>query len=283
MKNLFKLIRQGLDNPRYFVETIRFDWTQLLILNVLACLLMALSISSNQFPYLQKMDQDIQQMIQIIPNYSFKNHELQLASKPLYYQTDLFQLVFDDQVDQTNPQKSLSLPDNKADLINPEIPMGLYAFKKQTYLVVNQRLVPFKDFNQLSISRKGLIKYLASLKKSLPLLLFVVSFFGSMISYWLLILLIGLLAGFFNARLSKRVPLASRIKLAMTTSFIPWALVQIIAIVIPGFQQRLSLIVFASLWLIYQAFKEHTRFVHALMEQLQELNQHEDDMNKKED
>ena len=115
---------------------------------------------------------------------------------------------------------------------------------------------------------------------------------SSFFVYWFQMFIISILAGFFNVRLTRAIDFKARLKLSVIISFVPIILLELMSIVIPGFIVTQFMVSAITLFLFYQAFKNHTKFIHTIMNNLDQLDiedmdikndKQDDDENEKQD
>lgn len=267
MKQIISIISRGLRNPRHFIEALGLKRRQLRLIATTAILMMSVASFLNILSPLLHVVEDITGAAAYIPNYTVSNGELtiQAPDKPVYYQSDYAQFVIDDTVASTGLSKTLLLPDNKATMIDPYAVVGLYVFKDQALLMLNETLYVFEDIHNGSISHEALADYARSFEQmKLPILLtgFLTTLVLSALGYLIQMLIITSMVSGFNSRLTQPIPFKDRLRLTMTVSLFP-------LIVLQGFPLPITLQFFLlmsiTLFIIYLMFKKHTDFIRNIM------------------
>jgi hypothetical protein len=80
------------------------------------------------------------------------------------------------------------------------------------------------------------------------------------------------MAGFFNVRLTRAINFKARLKLTVVISFVPILLLELMSILIPGFVATQFTLAAITLFLLYLAFKNHTKFIHTIMNNLDDID-----------
>lgn len=271
MKTLTKILIHALRNPRHYIESLNVKWRYIMILPLLASLAITLHILLVTDTVLDGFFADISNASQYIPEYTLEDESLVLAdgATPLYYQSNFFQLVIDDTIENRGIQSYIPISKEKADLMADDIPLNLFLFKNQAVAVVGGIPRIINEYENTLLSQETLSRLMNSVTNqqfSMLSAVFLSYFVTSFIFYWIQMLLIALLAGIFNMRLSQPLPFKTRLKLTVVISFIPLVLIQLINSIFTNIQFGTYLLQVITLFLYYLALKDHTRFIRNLME-----------------
>lgn len=276
MKKIFNLLRLGLKNPRYYIEAINVPWRYINFVALLSILMMTFSMFISIIPTFSRIASDFQAASDYVPDFIIRDGQLELSddAKPLYYQSDSLKIVIDDSISTTTEYKSGISNEQKA-MLEQSSAIGIYLLDDYSFITIGQTIneIPAYEYLFANSHRFGLfLDYIAEESFSINSVLFFVLFFSSAIIYLFQILFISILAGFFNIRLTRAITFKSRVKLTIIISFVPLVLLELISILIPGFivtQFTLSVI---TLFILYLAFKNHTQFIHTIMNNLEEID-----------
>ncbi|MCW6663390.1 DUF1189 domain-containing protein [Aerococcaceae bacterium NML190073] len=263
MKKIISLIARGLRNPRHYIEALGLKRRQLQQIAFSAILVMSVASFLMIVLPLLHVAEDIAGVAEYIPNYTVNNQELtiQAPDKPLYYQADYAQVIIDDTVIRTGISNSILIPDDKARTINPGSLIGLYVFKDQAFLSLNQTLYSFDDIHNGTISPDALIAYVnsfAKMKGAILLVAFITTFIMSALSYLVQMLVIASMVSGFNLHLTQPIPFKDRLRLTMTVSLFPLILLQGLSLPVTI---QFVLLMAITLYTIFLMFKKHTDFI----------------------
>lgn len=270
LKQTFQIIFNGLKNPRFYIESINLKWRYLFLVSLIAVAALALNTTVQSVPLLDMIQQDVTSSADYIPNYKITDGELAIASgeKPLYYQSNSFQLVIDDTIASRGIQNYIPVDKTKADRISDNTLLNLFLLKDQSFVVIADNIYRIPDFSEQIFNRDTLMNLLYSIQNQQTVMLvtvFLTAFILSIGMYWIQVLMIGLMAAFFNPRLSKPLPLKSRLKLSVIVSLAPLISLQLVDMLAPGFRSSSYLLMFITLYLIYLTFRNHSEFLQLLM------------------
>ncbi|UUX34587.1 DUF1189 family protein [Fundicoccus culcitae] len=270
MRQLFKLLFQALRNPRHYIETINMKWRTILILPLIATLVITMNLLVLTDTILEGFFSDISMATQYVPEYTIEEATLTLneAEKPLYYQSDFFQLVIDDTIENRGIQMNIPIPNEKAAAISDDTPLNLFLFKNQAVAMIGG-VHNILDYSNPLLSNDRLTSLMSSVNNqqfSILSAVFISYFVSATIFYWIQMFVIALLAGIFNMRLTQPLKYRTRLKLTVIISFVPLILIQIINSLFPTIQYSTYLLQIITLFIYYMALKDHSRFIRSLME-----------------
>lgn len=276
MKKLVNLIKLGLKNPRYYIESINMPWKYIHLVAFGSILAMTLSLFISIIPTFSRIADDFSGAVDYIPEFSITDGNLSLGedAKPLYYQSDSLQIVIDDSINSQMGYQS-EISENQREMLQLEAPLGIYIIKDYAFLSVNgvAQDIPAYDYLFANQHRFELfLRYVAEESLSINAMLFFILIVSSFFVYWFQMFIISILAGFFNVRLTRAINFKARLKLSVIISFVPIILLELMSIIIPGFIVTQFMVSAITLFLFYQAFKNHTKFIHTIMNNLDQLD-----------
>lgn len=284
MKYTFKILRLGLKNPRFYIEAFNLKWRYLFFVSFLAMLALSANIATQALPFINSVSHDITASVDYIPEFSFVDGNLELAEdqKPIYYQSNAFQLIIDDTLKSRGIQNFIPVDTDKVDSISNNTLFNLLLLQDQSIAVIMGNMYRIPDTSLLFSDQKGLKNLLLTIDSQKAVMLFSIfltSLVFSFFIYAIQMLLIASVAGWFNARLTQTIPFKMRLKLSIMASFIPLVLLQIMDAFLPFFNSNYILLLFITLYIIYLAFKNHTEFVQDLMKKINknELDKREEE------
>ena len=189
--SIFQIIRDGHRRPTAFIEAINLPWRPIWRLSLLLILIMTGSLVWRAVPLINGLERDIQQAAQHVVDYQIDGTELRLANntKPVYYQSDNFQLVMDDTVHLSGTAGQESIPHDKASLINPNIPLNLFLFKNQALAVWLGMPFQLNDFYRLYTNSqilRAIFQSVSQLRSTTYISLIIASLIMAFIAFWFL-------------------------------------------------------------------------------------------------
>ena len=276
MKKIFNLLKLGLKNPRYYIESINVPWKYIHLVAFGSILAMTLAMFVNIIPIFSQISDDFSNAVEYIPEYSLSEGTLNLAEgeKPLYYQSDSVQIVIDDSIN-TEMGFETEVPAEQREMLMPNSPFGIFIIEDYAFLTVGEAVqeIPGYDYLFANNHRFELfLNYIVEESFSINTMMFVVMLVTAFFVYWFQIILISIMAGFFNVRLTRAINFKARLKLTVVISFVPILLLELMSILIPGFVATQFTLAAITLFLLYLAFKNHTKFIHTIMNNLDEID-----------
>lgn len=267
---MLKILKRGLQNPRFYIEALNIKWKYLIGLSFFVSLIMGINVTREMSPILEDIQSNITDAVQFIPVFSIEDEKLILAEEnsAVYYQSEFFQLVIDDQIKGNFSQAGISLNEKAASRVSTEPWVNLIIGQEDAGLAIrgNQQIITLdlsviqssENLSQiiLTLSQYNLISYG---------ILFLAGVLSAFITYWYIIFLTGLFSAILNARLNLPLPLSARIKLSIVASFVPILMIELVKFLIPGFYVSYYILIFATILILYMTFKNHTYFMHDLM------------------
>ncbi|MBG9980073.1 DUF1189 family protein [Facklamia sp. DSM 111018] len=274
MKFVVLLLKRGLENPRFYIEALHIKWRYLFVLSCLISALIGLNYQIEIQPVVQNLKDNILSSTEYIPHYQVENGELKLEDKEkaLYYHSEYFQLIVDDQVQNKDIHGGIQLQTKNPNQIDPSTLINLFIIKDQMILYTKGSPQIF-TMNLKTFSNEEVLKDQILAISNQSLAITIIIYFACMmiafLTYWYLMLLTGLFAGLLNVKLNMPLPLLARMKMSIITSFVPLLMIQIIRFFIPSFHVNYYLFIALIIFLIYLSFKNHTQHLHNIVKDLQ--------------
>ncbi|MGF3194857.1 DUF1189 family protein [Facklamia sp. P13055] len=270
MKKLFFILKNGLNNPRFYIESLNVKWKQVLVLPLIITILMALNFGKALFPTLRSIQTDINESINYLPDFHINAGELQLneGEKALYYESRQFQLIIDDQL--TNLSEGEGLILKSVDNRDPQLTstFNLLLVKNQILVYTPENGQVFAFNHDMVTNKENLAAVLTYASQfSLTQLFFtiIMTWIAAVLAHFYFLVITSLLTGILNMRLNFPLPFMVRMKLVMVCSFVPILMIEIIKLLWSGFYVPFYLFVGLTLFIIYHTFKQHTLFMHQLL------------------
>lgn len=271
VNNMFKILKRGLENPRFYIEALNIKWKHLILLSLFIALIMGINVTRDLSPILEDIQTNITDSVQFIPSFTIEDQQLVIADEEaaVYYQSEFFQLVIDDQIEGDFSQAGISLPEETASRISTETWVNLIIGQEDAAVAIrgNSQIISL-NLNVIG-SKENLSQIILTSSQysfiSYSVLL-IIGILSAFISYWYIMLLTGLLSGILNYRLNIPIPLPARIKLSIIASFVPILAMELLSFLIPGFSVSYYLIILTTIIILYMTFRNHTFFMQNLMD-----------------
>lgn len=219
-------------------------------------------------PTIDNLGQEFSTASQYVPEF---NNQLGIISleegeKPLYYQSNNFQLVMDDSVVAESDLSSVPLTDQQREAMSTTTPFNLFIFKNVSFVRVLNVLRPIPNQWPFLLNNSNLnvlLNYYNNNSWQVLLPLFFSLFLSHLLLYTIEMLIMALILGLYNMRLSQPLTFGQRFKMATAVSAIPFVALQLLFLFFPiGNVYTWATLV--SVIIVYYVFQNHTRFVHDL-------------------
>ena len=190
--------------------------------------------------------------------------ELDQDQKPVYFQSQSFQLVVDDTVTVSGPQDQPTIPTDIASRLSTKSFASFFLFKDRAFGQVAGRMMQITDLYKANFNKQVASQTLNSIENYrwiFYLSLFIVAWIISWILYWFVVLLISYLAHFTTLR-SKSFKLFSQtMRLVIQVTFVPFLIYGLLQIILPlGF----VFFVFLALYTVAFIYYAQQRFMMSL-------------------
>ena len=207
-------------------------------------------------PFNQLFD-DVKASSNNLPDFHTVDGKLELAQdqKPVYFQSQSFQLVVDDTVTVGGPQDQPTIPTDIASRLSTKSMASFFLFKDRAFGQVAGRMMQITDLYKANFNTQVASQTLNSIENYrwfFYLSLFIVAWIISWLLYWFVVLLISYLAHFTTLR-SKSFKLFSQtMRLVIQVTFVPFLIYGLLQIIMPlGFIFFIFLAIYTVAFIYY--------------------------------
>ncbi|WP_303765483.1 DUF1189 family protein [Abiotrophia defectiva] len=215
---------------------------------------------------LNQLFDDVKASSSNLPDFHTVDGKLELAQdqKPVYFQSQSFQLVVDDTVTVGGPQDQPTIPTDIASRLSTKSMASFFLFKDRAFGQVAGRMMQITDLYKANFNTQVASQTLNSIENYrwfFYLSLFIVAWIISWLLYWFVVLLISYLAHFTTLR-SKSFKLFSQtMRLVIQVTFVPFLIYGLLQIIMPlGF----VFFVFLALYTVAFIYYAQQRFMMSL-------------------
>ena len=201
-----------------------------------------------------------------LPDFHTVDGKLELAQdqKPVYFQSQSFQLVVDDTVTVGGPQDQPTIPTDIASRLSTKSMASFFLFKDRAFGQVAGRMMQITDLYKANFNTQVASQTLNSIENYrwiFYLSLVIMAWIISWLLYWFVVLLISYLAHFTTLR-SKSFKLFSQtMRLVIQVTFVPFLIYGLLQIIMPlGF----VFFVFLALYTVAFIYYAQQRFMMSL-------------------
>ena len=216
-------------------------------------------------PFNQLFD-DVKASSSNLPDFHTVDGKLELAQdqKPVYFQSQSFQLVVDDTVTVSGPQDQPTIPTDIASRLSTKSVASFFLFKDRAFGQVAGRMMQITDLYKANFNTQVASQTLNSIENYrwiFYLTLVIMAWIISWLLYWFIVLLISYLAHFTTLR-SKSFKLFSQtMRLVIQVTFVPFLIYGLLQIIMPlGF----VFFVFLALYTVAFIYYAQQRFMMSL-------------------
>lgn len=216
-------------------------------------------------PFNQLFD-DVKASSSNLPDFHTVDGKLELAQdqKPVYFQSQSFQLVVDDTVTVSGPQDQPTIPTDIASHLSTKSMASFFLFKDRAFGQVAGRMMQITDLYKANFNTQVASQTLNSIENYrwiFYLSLVIMAWIISWLLYWFVVLLISYLAHFTTLR-SKSFKLFSQtMRLVIQVTFVPFLIYGLLQIIMPlGF----VFFVFLALYTVTFIYYAQQRFMMSL-------------------
>ena len=188
-------------------------------------------------PFNQLFD-DVKASSSNLPDFHTVDGKLELAQdqKPVYFQSQSFQLVVDDTVTVSGPQDQPTIPTDIASRLSTKSVASFFLFKDRAFGQVAGRMMQITDLYKANFNTQVASQTLNSIENYrwiFYLSLVIMAWIISWLLYWFIVLLISYLAHFTTLR-SKSFKLFSQtMRLVIQVTFVPFLIYGLLQIIMP--------------------------------------------------
>ena len=215
---------------------------------------------------LNQLFDDVKASSSNLPDFHTVDGKLELAQdqKPVYFQSQSFQLVVDDTVTVSGPQDQPTIPTDIASRLSTKSMASFFLFKDRAFGQVAGRMMQITDLYKANFNKQVASQTLNSIENYrwfFYLSLFIVAWIISWLLYWFVVLLISYLAHFTTLR-SKSFKLFSQtMRLVIQVTFVPFLIYGLLQIILPlGF----IFFIFLALYTVAFIYYAQQRFMMSL-------------------
>ena len=215
---------------------------------------------------LNQLFDDVKASSSNLPDFHIVDGKLELDQdqKPVYFQSQSFQLVVDDTVTVSGPQDQPTIPTDIASRLSTKSFASFFLFKDRAFGQVAGRMMQITDLYKANFNKQVASQTLNSIENYrwiFYLSLFIVAWIISWLLYWFVVLLISYLAHFTTLR-SKSFKLFSQtMRLVIQVTFVPFLIYGLLQIIMPlGF----VFFVFLALYTVTFIYYAQQRFMMSL-------------------
>ena len=206
---------------------------------------------------LNQLFDDVKVSSSNLPDFHTVDGKLELAQdqKPVYFQSQSFQLVVDDTVTVGGPQDQPTIPTDIASRLSTKSMASFFLFKDRAFGQVAGRMMQITDLYKANFNKQVASQTLNSIENYrwfFYLSLFIVAWIISWLLYWFVVLLISYLAHFTTLR-SKSFKLFSQtMRLVIQVTFVPFLIYGLLQIIMPlGFIFFIFLAIYTVAFIYY--------------------------------
>jgi len=215
---------------------------------------------------LNQLFDDVKASSSNLPDFHTVDGKLELAQdqKPVYFQSQSFQLVVDDTVTVSGPQDQPTIPTDIASRLSIKSMASFFLFKDRAFGQVAGRMMQITDLYKANFNKQVASQTLNSIENYrwiFYLSLVIVAWIISWLLYWFVVLLISYLAHFTTLR-SKSFKLFSQtMRLVIQVTFVPFLIYGLLQIIMPlGF----IFFIFLALYTVAFIYYAQQRFMMSL-------------------
>ena len=215
---------------------------------------------------LNKLFDEVKASSSNLPDFHIVDGKLELAQdqKPVYFQSQSFQLVVDDTVTVSGPQDQPTIPTDIASRLSTKSMASFFLFKDRAFGQVAGRMMQITDLYKANFNTQVASQTLNSIENYrwiFYLSLVIMAWIISWLLYWFVVLLISYLTHFTTLR-SKSFKLFSQtMRLVIQVTFVPFLIYGLLQIIMPlGF----VFFVFLALYTVAFIYYAQQRFMMSL-------------------
>lgn len=266
MKQLIAIIFSSLRMPQQIFGLSKVPFKFFRRLSRLIILWLTVTSILVFFKPLNQLFDDVKASSSNLPDFHTVDGKLELAQdqKPVYFQSQSFQLVVDDTVTVSGPQDQPTIPTDIASRLSTKSVASFFLFKDRAFGQVAGRMMQITDLYKANFNKQVASQTLNSIENYrwiFYLSLVIMAWIISWLLYWFVVLLISYLAHFTTLR-SKSFKLFSQtMRLVIQVTFVPFLIYGLLQIIMPlGF----VFFVFLALYTVAFIYYAQQRFMMSL-------------------
>ncbi len=266
MKQLIAIIFSSMRMPQQIFGLSKVPFKFFRRLSRLIILWLTVTSILVTFKPLNQLFDDVKASSNNLPDFHIVDGKLELAQdqKPVYFQSQSFQLVVDDTVTVSGPQDQPTIPTDIASRLSTKSMASFFLFKDRAFGQVAGRMMQITDLYKANFNTQVASQTLNSIENYrwiFYLSLVIMAWIISWLLYWFIVLLISYLAHFTTLR-SKSFKLFSQtMRLVIQVTFVPFLIYGLLQIIMPlGF----VFFVFLALYTVAFIYYAQQRFMMSL-------------------
>ena len=266
MKQLIAIIFSSMRMPQQIFGLSKVPFKFFRRLSRLIILWLTVTSVLVTFKPLNQLFDDVKASSSNLPDFHTVDGKLELAQdqKPVYFQSQSFQLVVDDTVTVSGPQDQPTIPTDIASRLSTKSMASFFLFKDRAFGQVAGRMMQITDLYKANFNKQVASQTLNSIENYrwiFYLSLVIMAWIISWLLYWFVVLLISYLAHFTTLR-SKSFKLFSQtMRLVIQVTFVPFLIYGLLQIIMPlGF----VFFVFLALYTVAFIYYAQQRFMMSL-------------------
>ena len=215
---------------------------------------------------LNQLFDDVKASSNNLPDFHTVDGKLELAQdqKPVYFQSQSFQLVVDDTVTVSGPQDQPTIPTDIASRLSTKSVASFFLFKDRAFGQVAGRMMQITDLYKANFNKQVASQTLNSIENYrwiFYLSLVIMAWIISWLLYWFVVLLISYLAHFTTLRSKSFKLLSQTMRLVIQVTFVPFLIYGLLQIIMPlGF----VFFIFLALYTVAFIYYAQQRFMMSL-------------------
>lgn len=270
LKVVFDILKTSIKQPRYALQSVSLNRKQILGVILLINLLLSLTGLLAVLPVVQGIGDSVAGASEYVPEFrqsATGRLEIEEGSKPLYYQSDYFQLVIDDTVSRNAEDGSIPLSSAQQEQMSTDAEISLFLFENVAYVgaLDNVTEVPLQiDVFRTPNNLKVLLNYYNNNIAQMMIPVFVTLFVGSLVMYVFEIALLTFFMGVFSAPSMMQLKFGARFKLLVIASVFPILLVELVGLFIAIPLGRYFWVTVLTVFNVQRMFMDQSRFLSKL-------------------
>ena len=257
MKQLIAIIFSSMRMPQQIFGLSKVPFKFFRRLSRLIILWLTVTSILVTFKPLNQLFDDVKASSNNLPDFHIVDGKLELAQdqKPVYFQSQSFQLVVDDTVTVGGPQDQPTIPTDIASRLSTKSMASFFLFKDRAFGQVAGRMMQITDLYKANFNKQVASQTLNSIENYrwiFYLSLVIMAWIISWLLYWFIVLLISYLAHFTTLR-SKSFKLFSQtMRLVIQVTFVPFLIYGLLQIIMPlGFIFFIFLAIYTVAFIYY--------------------------------
>ncbi|MBG9989116.1 DUF1189 family protein [Aerococcaceae bacterium DSM 111176] len=270
MKVVFDILKTSIKQPRYALQSVSLNRKQILGVILLINLLLSLTGLLAVLPVVQGIGDSVAGASEYVPEFrqsATGRLEIEEGSKPLYYQSEYFQLVIDDTVRRDAEDGSIPLSAAQQEQMSTDTYISLFLFENVAYVgaLDNVTEVPLQiDVFRTPNNLKVLLNYYNNNIAQLMIPAFVTLFVGSLVMYVFEMALLTFFMGVFSAPSMMQLKFGARFKLLVIASVFPILLVELVGLFVAIPLGRYFWVTVLTVFNVQRMFMDQSRFLSKL-------------------